>query len=299
MRPNLIIGPIILYVIGIAIFCAMDAVMKQLVLTNPALMATFWRYVMAVAFTLIFWVQAGRPRITREMLPVHILRGLIIALSAFLFFWSLGVLPLAQAVTIAFIAPLMVPPLASLLLKERMQAGSVMAGLIGFAGVLVAVGFDPSAQSRQQLLGVAAVLVSAATYALSVILMRMRAARDGPAVVSLLGAGIPALVLLPFLVALVPAGQILPRGVDWGWVLLAGLFGAIALQFLARAYARAEAQTLAPFEYSALFWAALLGWLFFAEPVSLRTWAGAAIIAGACIWQARRAAIPAPSSPAA
>ncbi len=293
------VGPILLYVIGIAIFCAMDAVMKQLVLTNPALMATFWRYVMAVTFTLFFWVQAGRPRITREMLPVHGLRGVIIALSAFLFFWSLGQLPLAQAVTIAFIAPLMVPPLASLILKERMQAGSVVAGFIGFAGVLVAVGFDPSAQSRQQLLGVGAVLVSAGTYALSVVLMRMRAARDGPAVVSLLGAGVPALVLLPFLFTLVPPAQILPRGVDWGWVLLAGSLGAIALQFLARAYAAVQAQALAPFEYSALFWAALFGWLFFAEPVSLRTWAGAAIIAAACLWQARRAAIPAPSSPAA
>lgn len=297
MRPRPAVGPIVLYVIGIAIFCAMDAVMKQLVLTNPALMATFWRYVMAMIFTLAFWLQVGRPAVTREMLPVHVLRGFIIALSAFLFFWSLGQLPLAQAVTIAFIAPLLVPPLASLILKERMHAGSVMAGLIGFVGVLVAAGFDPSTQSQQQLLGVGAVLVSAATYALSVVLMRMRAARDGPAVVSLLGATIPALVLLPFLLVLVPAHRILPGGVDWAWVLLAGLFGAIALQLLARAYARAQAQTLAPFEYSALFWAALFGWIFFAEQVSLRTWAGAAIIAGACIWQARRAA--APSSPLA
>jgi len=118
-------------------------------------------------------------------------------------------------------------------------------------------------------------------------------------VVSLLGAGIPALVLLPFMLAVVSPAQLLPRGVDWAWVLLAGLFGAVALQLLARAYARAEAQVLAPFEYSALFWAALFGWLFFAEPVSLRTWAGAAIIAGACLWQARRNATAAPPSPAA
>jgi S-adenosylmethionine uptake transporter len=292
-------GPVLLYLAGMSLFCAMDAVMKQLVLTNPALMATFWRYAMAVLFTLGMWVQAGRPAITREMLPVHLLRGTIIALSAFLFFWSLRRLSLAEAVTIAFIAPLMVPPLASLILKERMQAGNLVAGVLGFTGVLVAVGFEPEAAKPGYFLGVGAVLVSAVTYALSVVLIRMRAARDGPALVSLLGAGIPGLVILPFLIAFVPAGQILPRGIDWGWVLLAGLFGAVALQLLARAYAQVEAQTLAPFEYSALFWAALYGWLFFDEPVLLRTWAGAAIIAAACLWQARRTAIAAPTSPAA
>ncbi len=292
-------GPILLYLIGMALFCAMDAVMKQLVLTNPALMATFWRYAIAVVFTLGFWVQAGRPAITREMLPAHLLRGVIIAGSAFLFFWSLGQLPLAEAVTIAFIAPLLVPPMASLLLKERMQPGSVAAGGIGFVGVLVAVGFNPDFGRPGYLLGVGAVLGSAVTYALGVIIMRSRAAKDGPALVSLLGATIPMLILLPFLLVVVPSDEILPRGIDWAWVGLAGLTGAIALQFLARAYARAEAQTLAPFEYTALFWAALFGWIFFDEAVSWRTWAGAVIIAGACIWQARRAAIIAPSSPAA
>ena len=293
------LGPVLLYLVGMSMFCAMDAVMKLLVKENPALMATFWRYVMAALFTFGFWVQAGRPPITRAMLPVHLLRGAIIALSAFLFFWSLAVLPLAQAVTLAFVAPLMVPPLASLILKERMQAGSVLAGLAGFAGVLIAVGFDPDAWSGTQLLATAAVLVSAATYALSVVLMRMRAARDGPAVLSLLGAIIPAAILLPFNLLLLPPAAIMPRGEDWLWVLLAGLFGAIALQFVARAYAGAQAQLLAPFEYTALFWAALFGWLFFAEAVEPRTWAGAAIIAAACVWQARRTRMEAPSSPAA
>jgi S-adenosylmethionine uptake transporter len=91
-------GPVLLYVIGIAVFCAMDAFMKQLVQGNPAVMATFWRYARAILFTSLFWVQAGRPAITREMLPVHMLRGCILAVSATLFFWSLSVLPLAQAV---------------------------------------------------------------------------------------------------------------------------------------------------------------------------------------------------------
>jgi len=291
-------GPVLLYVVGIAVFCAMDAVMKLLVQSHPAVAATFWRYLSAILFTGLFWLQAGRPPITREMLPVHGLRGAILAVSATLFFWSLGVLPLSQAVTIAFVAPLLIPPIASLLLNERMQAGNLVAGMAGFAGVLVAVGLDTEDWSGKQLRGVAAVLVAALTYAISIVLMRLRAARDGPAVLSLLGAIVPALVLSPVVALTVAPEGWLPQGMDWLWVAAAGATGAIALQFIARAYARAEAQVLAPFEYTALGWAALFGWVFFAEPVSLRTWAGAAIIAAACLWQARRGrAAPDPPGP--
>jgi S-adenosylmethionine uptake transporter len=292
-------GPVLLYVVGIAFFCAMDAVMKALVSAHPPVLATVWRYLAALLFILPFWWREGFPPVRREMLPLHALRGATIALSAFLFFWSLTVLPLAEAVTFAFVAPLMIPPLAALFIGERMQAGSVVAGLVGFAGVLVAVGADPADIPRDRLQGVAAVLVSAFTYALTIVITRLRAARDGPSILSLLGALFPLLLLSPFLAWSVPAAQWLPGASDWPLVLLAGLTGAVALQFIARAYARAEAQVLAPFEYTALGWAALFGWIFFAEPVSLRTWAGAAIIAGACLWQARRnAPVPAPSTPA-
>jgi S-adenosylmethionine uptake transporter len=292
-------GPIVLYIVGIAFFCAMDAVMKHLVQQHPAVLATVWRYLAAIVFILPFWWREGRPRIRAEMLPVNLARGAAIAASAFLFFWSLKVLPLAEAVTFAFVAPLMIPPLASLLIGERMQAGSVLAGALGFAGVLVAVGMDPSELTEERLLGVGAVLLAALTYALAIVLMRLRAARDGPSILSLLGALIPLALLAPFAAWLVPASAWLPVGADWLFVGLAGLTGAVALQFIARAYARAEAQMLAPFEYTALLWAALFGWLFFAEPVGLRTVLGAAIIAAACLWQARRPPVPAPSSPAA
>ncbi len=281
-------GPMLSYVIGIALFCAMDAVMKHLVAGNPAVIATWWRYVAGTLFTGLIWVAAGRPRITREMLPVHLLRGAVIALSATCFFWALGRMALVEAVTIAFVAPLMVPPIAALLLGERIQRGSMAAGGVGFLGVVIAVGFAPGDLSGDALLGAGAVLVSALTYAVSIVLMRMRAARDGAAVLGLLGTLFPALVLTPFLLLGASIGDVLPGRPDWGWVLLAGLFGALALQFLAEAFSHAEAQVLAPLEYSALGWASLYGWLFFSEPVSLRVWAGALLIAGACLWQTRR-----------
>lgn len=299
-KPSPPAGPILIYVIGVAFFCAMDAVMKHLVSEHHAVMATFWRYVAAILFILPFWWREGRPPIRREMLPANAMRGATIAVSAVAFFWALSVLPLAEAVTIAFIAPLLIPPLAGLILKERMDPRSVAAGAIGFLGVLVAVGADWQAMDPMRLKGVGATLLAAFAYALTIVFTRMRAARDGPSILSLLGALFPIALILPVMLAVVPAGDRLPRPDTLLWFGLAGLTGAIALQFIARAYARAEAQLLAPFEYTALAWAALFGWVFFGEGVSWRTWAGAGIIIAACLWQARRTpAVPAPSSPAA
>lgn len=284
-------GPYLLYIIGIAFFCVMDAIMKALVATNPAVAATFWRYIAALLFIIPFWWREGRPPLRRDMAEPHLLRGGLIAAAAFLFFWSLTVLPLAEAVTFAFVAPLLIPPMAALFLGERMERGSLAAIAAGFCGVLVAAGTDPTGIPQARLVGVGAVLLSALSYAGSIILMRARASRDGPSLVSLLGAAIPALVLLPF-VMLLPGGWV-PGRTDWPLVLAAGFSGAVALQFIARAYARAEAQRLAPFEYTALFWAALFGWVAFGEPLSWRTLAGALIIIAACLWQARRAAVAA------
>jgi S-adenosylmethionine uptake transporter len=119
----------------------------------------------------------------------------------------------------------------------------------------------------------------------SIVMMRSRAARDGPEVVSLLGAAFPlAWLALPLAIS---GGPVVPPLADAGMVLLAGLLGTLALQFYARALALAEAQVMAPFEYTAFFWAALWGWAAFDEGVSWATAAGAAVIAAACLWSAR------------
>jgi len=281
-------GPVLTYMAGIAVFCAMDALMKALVEHNGAVMATFWRYLAAAFFVLPFWWREGKPRITREMLPIHGIRAVVGTVSAVAFFYGLSVLPLAEAVTIAFIAPLLIPPLAALLLKERMEPASLAAGMAGFAGVLVATGFDAQALAPRRLSGVGAVLLSAVAYALVIVITRMRAARDGPALITLLNALFSTLLIGAVMAVSLPVSAWTPRRHEVLLVLGVGATGAVALQLIARAYAVEQAQRLAPYEYSALFWAALFGLLFFAEPVSLRTLAGAAIIAGACLWQARR-----------
>ncbi len=267
--------------VGLGALCGMDAVVKHLAGDNPVTSITLARYVAGTLLALVVWQAQGRPRLTREMMPAHLLRGGMIAAMALSFYWSLTKLPLAEAITLSFIAPLLVPPLASLFLGERMQPRYVAAALLGFVGVVVTVQGAPDF-SGDRLLALGAVLFSAVVYAGSLIVMRARARTDGSTIITLLGAAVPMLFLAPFAIGAPP-----PNAAALGWFMMLGLLGNIGMQLVSRAYARVEAQALAVMEFTALPWAALLGWLFFAEPVRPQVWAGAAIIAGACIWASR------------
>jgi S-adenosylmethionine uptake transporter len=269
--------------VAIALLCAMDGVIKHLVATNDSLVVTLGRYIFGAAFAFIIWLRSGRPALTREMWKAHGLRGIVIAISASLFFWCISVLPLAELITICFIAPLLVPFVARAVLGEKIRPRSMAAALLGFSGVIVAsAGAETGEFDRMRVLGIAGAIGSAVTYALSITLLRGRAGKDGPAVVGVLSSVIPgAIIALPTLAT----GEI-PSASDLPAFFLLGAFAAAGMWFFARAYACAEAQVLAPLEYTALIWAAIVGFVFFAEVPRPQVWAGAVVIIGACLWGA-------------
>ncbi len=217
------------------------------------------------------------------MLKAHGKRGVVIAISASLFFWCISVLPLAELITICFLAPLLVPFVARMVLGEKIRPRSMMAGAVGFAGVLLAsMGGEAVELDRMRMLGIAGALGSAVTYALSITLLRGRAGKDGPAVIGVLASVIPgAIVAIPAIVT----GEIPPASDIPAFIALGGL-AAAGMWFFSLAYAKAEAQMLAPLEYTALIWAALVGYVFFAEVPRPQVWVGAVVIIGACLWGA-------------
>lgn len=266
---------------GIGALCALDAAVKHLSLTHAVLFVVLGRYVTGTVIALGVWWQQGRPAFTRAMWRGHLLRGALIALTASLFFFAITRLTLAEAITLSFTTPLMIPPLAQLFLGEKMRGPVLGAGVLGFVGVLVTVQGAP-AFSGERLPALAAILAASLTYALAAIVMRARAATDGSTLLTLTGAAIPMLLLSPFAI-----GQEFPAPDSWPWFVATGLFGNLGIQLLAKAYAKVEVQALGILEFTALPWAALFGWLLFEEAVRPQVWAGAAIIAGACLWAAR------------
>lgn len=271
----------------------MNVILKQALQTYPVVMANAWRYLFAAFFTFLLWWRAGRPPIRAAMLPTHIVRGAVIAISAVTFFIAITRLTLVETITLFFVAPLLVPPLAAIFLKERMETRSIAAGALGFVGVLVAGGASAGTLSQGRLEGVAAAILSALSYAVATVLLRARAEQDDATAVSLLGALVPALLLLGALQLPGWTGPTRPVASDLPVFIAAGLCGALALWLFARALATQEAQKLVPFEYSALLWMALFGFLLFGEEVGWRTMLGAALIVVACTLQAGKLRLPA------
>lgn len=272
---------ILLVLAGIGALCVLDALMKWLALRHGAPLATFGRYASGTLIALAVWQWQGRPWLAPGGLLPNLVRGSLLAVMALAFFWSITRLPLALVLTLTFVGPLAVPFMAALYLKEAVQPRYVAAGGIGFIGVLVTAGGMPDL-SAGQLLAVAAAVLAAILYGASAVIMRSRAAADGATAITLVAAVVPMLWLSPFAV-----GASVPPLPDLALMMATGLAGNIGVQLMARGYVHLEAQVSAVLEYSALPWAALLGWLVFDEAVSATTLLGAAIIAGACLWASR------------
>lgn len=272
------LSPAALLALAVLAGSAMDATIKRLIETNHVLLVVLGRYLFGAMFSAAVWVRAGAPAISGQMWRVHSLRGLLIAISGAGFFWSFTVLPLAEAITYSFLGVLVIPVAAAIMLGERLRASSVTAAVLGFLGVVVAALGAPSAeQSPMHALGVGAVVASAILFAVAMVLMRARALNDGPVIVSLLASLTPAFFMAGPALLLSPP----PDWNDWPVFVLLGLFAACFMYLLAQAYARAQAQFLAPIHYTELVWASLFGYLFFAEIPRPQIYLGALVIVAA------------------
>ncbi len=269
---------------GIGFFSLMDVAMKDLSIALGAYNAVIWRNMAGAIFAgaLFLFARQGWP--DRSALRLHAWRSLIVAIMAVSFFWAIARLPLAEAIGLSFIAPVIALFLAAILLGEKIGREAIIASVAGLAGVAVILfGKFSGHYSREALWGVAAVLFSAVVFAYNLILARQQAQIAGPIEIAffqnLLTASILALAA-PWLLEPLPMAK-LP--------ILSGaaLLAILSLLLLSWAYARAEAQVLIPVEYTGFIWAAIFGWLFFAEPVTVWTIAGTALIVAGSLVAAR------------
>lgn len=279
--------------LGIATFSGMDAVMKGLVIALGIYPTMLWRMLSGVAMSgALFAARPNWP--SRSTMRIHLFRGCLTFVMAMLFFWGLARVPLAQAIALAFIAPLIALFLAAVFLDETIGPKTIAASLVAFAGVLlIFIGQAQADLGHEALLGSIAILASAVCYAVNIILMRSQAQVAGPIEIAFFQNLIVAVLLVlswPLF-----GGAALPPTGQWPFILLAAFLSTASLLLLSWAYARAEASYLAATEYTSFLWAMLFGWLVFGETVSLFTLAGAALIVAGCILAARR---PQDASPA-
>jgi len=271
---------------GIAVLSVMDALIKDVAARYPTFEVAFMRFVFGSLGILVVLAVARPGWPSRETVTVNGLRAVLVVMTATTFFYALSALPLAETLALSFLAPVFIALLGAAILRERLDRRVLGALGAGFAGMLVIVGgkIGGGGLSGASLLGAAAAVASAVTYALAMVLLRARAAKDPVVTIVALQNVVPALILG------VPAALVwtTPNARDLGVFAVIGLLGVCGHLLLARAFAKAEAARLAPLEYTALIWAVGLGLVFFGETPTLATLGGAALIVGGAVIASRR-----------
>ena len=246
---------------------------------NPIEVA-FFRNFFALLFMLPWLLRVGRSGLATKRLGGHVWRALFGLGAMFCWFYSVTLMPLAQAVSLNFTVPLFATAGAALLLGEVVRARRWTATVVGFLGVLVILrpGFT-------EVTWVTALPVLAAAFMAGATLF----------VKSLSETESPNTIVLYMNLLLTPL-SLVPALFVWQWpsaptfllVALLGLLAAAAHIALTRAYAVADASAVLPLDYMRLPFVAAIAFLAFGEVPDLWTWVGAGIIAGSALYIAHR-----------
>ena len=281
--------PFMVAAAGIGTFSLMDAAMKDLALSIGAYNAVMWRNSVGALLMGVLFVGTRQKWPPLHLLKMHLWRSIVVAVMAVSFFWSLTKLPLAEAIGLSFIAPVIALYLAAVMLKETIGKEAIWASLAGLGGVaIIMAGRLSGHYTMDHIWGAAAVLFSAVVFAYNLILARRQAQVSGPIEIAFFQNLFVALTL-----GLAAPWFLQPIGMsDAPMVGASAALAVISLLLLSWAYARAEAQILIPVEYTAFVWAAFFGWLFFAEPVTLPVLLGTALIVGGSLIAARAKPVP-------
>jgi len=242
----------------------------------------FFRFLFALVPVAAMVWHGGLMSLSTRRPMLHLLRVALALSMTICFFTGLRYLPLAEAVSIAFTAPLFVTALSRPLLGERVGArrwGAVCAGFLGAAFMLQ----PGTAAFRVEAL---LVLIAALFFALTMLLTRRMSATETNVAILAYSTSGACIGSIPFAVV---AWE--PPAMEHLWVfLLLGLVAGVGSYFMILAYRNAPAAVVASFDYTALIWASLFGWILWRETPGWEIWVGAAVIVGAGLYIIRREA---------
>ena len=274
-----------LMLLAMLLFEVMDAVVKWLIRDDlTAIQVIAIRSWIIVPSMLVLLALRGSLKDLSMRRPgQHLLRGMIGFLAPFAFFTSLKSLPLADATVVFFSAAFVLTAASAIVLKERVGIHRWSAVAIGFVGVLIAM--NPTGGGDTE----AYLLVLCATIFYAFIFITGKKMSEHDSVTSLvfslhLGMGVAATIALPWV--WVPIDL-----TDFGQLAVVASIALVAHFVFTTAFARAEVSALAPFEYSALLWAVLIGYLVWGDLPTTEVWIGAAIIIAAGLYMAHREAL--------
>ena len=259
----------------------MDGFAKYLSSTLPVLQITWSRYFFTIEITLPIMLVFFRKNLTWTEKPkLQLIRGLLLFCANILFFYSISIISLAKALTLAFIAPLIVTALSPFLLGEKVGFRRWAAVVTGFIGSLIVIrpGFV-----ELNLASIAA-LGTGVLYGFYLIITRKLHASDNP-LLTLLLTGIVGAVLGSIIM---PTVWVSPTITEWYMMFAIGFFASLGHLFIILSLRYADASKLAPFGYFEIVTNIIIGYYFFNHFPDSWTFLGLFIIISSGIYIFRR-----------
>ena len=225
-----------------------------------------------IVFMLAFFVPRFGLRMLKTRRPlIQLMRSSMLFMSNATNFFAITFIPLAKTASISLMAPLLVVPLARLILGERTTVGHMVALSVGFCGVLIVIRPGTELFHWASLFAV----VSALGYAIYQLLTRRIAGIDPPETSTIYSSVVGAFgmfLVLPFVWRTPDTLR------DVAFFCSLGVIGALGHYLVAQALTNAPANIIAPFQYMQLIGSVAVGYFFFGNFPDVLTWLGAAII---------------------
>ena len=272
---------IIFSLLGWMFLPVMDGFAKYLSDDLPILQITWARYFFTVVFTLPVMLFFFKKQLVWSDKPkLQILRGLILLSANICFFYAISIISLAKALTLAFVAPLIVTAFSPVMLGEKVGFRRWTAVVIGFIGSLVVIrpGFVELNFASLAALG------TGILYGFYLIITRKLSTSDNP-LLTLLMTGMVGAILVS---AIIPLYWVKPTLNQWSLMAGIGVFACIGHLFLILSLKYADASKLAPLGYTEIIPNVLIGYYFFSELPDNWTYVGLLIIILSGLYISRR-----------
>jgi drug/metabolite transporter (DMT)-like permease len=274
---------------AVVFFVTMNTMVRWLRLDGVSVAEIVWaRYFFHVLMIVVVFPRRVATLLAAERKGMQMLRSILVFLATVCMFTAMGLMPVADAVSIGFMAPLLAVALSVLILREKVGPRRWAAVLVGFLGMLIVI--RPGAGVLQW--AVLFPIGMAFFYALYQVITRMIRGSADPLnalfYTALVGAVVASLAL--------PFFWRLPTLTEAALLISTGFLGGLGHWLIIMAYERAEVSAVAPFAYTELIWASVFGYAVFGEFPDAYTFLGAGVIAAAglyVLYRERRARAPA------